>query len=85
MSEYDNTNQGAIWGNDRKTEDRQPDFKGNINVEGKEYWVSAWKRRPDASPSSPSLKFSLTPKDPPKEIVNTAPGDATVSDDEIPF
>lgn len=60
---YDNTNRGQIWGNDKKEKDSHPDFKGSINVEGKEYWLSAWKRAPDANPKAPSLSFSVQPKE----------------------
>jgi len=60
---YDDTNRGAIWRNERKESDRHPDFNGNLNVEGVEYWVSAWKRAPDAKPNSPALKFSIKRKE----------------------
>ena len=63
MSEYDNTNRGQIWGNDRKEKDSQPDFKGSINVEGKEYWLSGWKRKPDAHPKAPALSLSIQAKE----------------------
>ena len=42
MTDYDNTNSGALFRNDRKTNDRQPTHTGTLNVEGKEYWISAW-------------------------------------------
>jgi hypothetical protein len=60
---YDNTNRGAIWKNDDKREDNHPDFKGSINVEGVEYWVSAWKRKEGAAAKAPALSFSIKPKD----------------------
>lgn len=60
---YDNTNRGQIWGNDKKEKDTHPDFKGSINVEGVEYWLSAWKRKPDANPKAPALSFSIQRKD----------------------
>jgi hypothetical protein len=60
---YDNTNRGAIWKNDDKREDKHPDFKGSINVDGREYWVSAWKRKEGAPAKSPALSFSVKPKD----------------------
>jgi len=59
MAEYDNTNPGAIWKNEDKQTDSHPDFKGSLNVDGTEYWVSAWKRKPDAKPSAPALSFSI--------------------------
>lgn len=40
--QYDNTNKASLWKNDRKTEDKQPDYKGSVNVEGVEYWMSGW-------------------------------------------
>ena len=60
---YDNTNRGGIWKNDRKEKDTHPDFTGNLNVEGVEYWFNAWKRKPDAKPSAPALSFSIKRKD----------------------
>lgn len=40
--EYDNTNSGALFRNDRKQNENQPDHTGSINVEGVDYWLSAW-------------------------------------------
>ena len=42
MSNYDNTNRATLWKNDKKTEDKHPDYKGQVNVEGVEYWMSGW-------------------------------------------
>ena len=39
---YDNTNRGVLFKNDRKTSDKHPDYKGNANLDGRDYWVSAW-------------------------------------------
>lgn len=60
---YDETNRGAIWKNDKGDNPDRPDFKGNLNVEGVEYWVSAWKRPDDAKENAPSLKFQITKKE----------------------
>jgi uncharacterized protein (DUF736 family) len=35
-------NTGAIFKNDKKTADNQPDYRGKINVEGKELEISLW-------------------------------------------
>ena len=40
--QYDNNNRASLWKNDRKTEDKHPDYKGSVNVEGVEYWMSGW-------------------------------------------
>ena len=79
MSDYDNTNRGQIWRNDKKDTPAHPDFKGSINVEGVEYWVSAWKRKPDANPKAPALSFSVKPKE-----QQPQPAQADF-DDPIPF
>jgi hypothetical protein len=63
MAEYSNENRGSIWKNDKKEKDTHPDFTGSLNVDGVEYWVSAWKRKPDASAKAPALSFSIKPKE----------------------
>ena len=92
MSNYDNTNRGQIWGNDSKqvagANPNLPDFKGSINVEGKEYWVSGWKKKKESHPKAPALSFKIEAKDDEQTAtVRTEP--ATVlqetSFDDIPF
>ncbi len=63
MAEMDKTNRGAIWRNEKKERDSHPDFTGKLNVDGVEYWVSAWKRKEDAPAKSPALSFSIKPKE----------------------
>lgn len=43
--QYDNTNRGALFKNDRKETDNHPDLSGKINVDGKDYWLSGWTKR----------------------------------------
>jgi len=62
MSQYDNNNRGAIWAN-VKTKNTQPDFTGSILVDGKDYFLSGWKRKADANPKSPALSLAVTVKD----------------------
>ena len=88
--EYDNTNRGQIWRNDKKETDTQPDFKGSINVEGKEYWLAAWKRKADANPKAPALSFSIQPKEDDGVGHRDGQGGASsnespLEDDQIPF
>jgi len=91
MSNYDNTNRGSIWKNDKKITDNHPDFTGSLNVEGKEYWVSAWKRKQGAKEGSPALSFSVSEKEQkPQQPVshsmnagNPQPDDGF--NDDIPF
>jgi hypothetical protein len=82
--DYDNTNRGAIWKNEDKDEDRHPDFKGQLNVNGVEFWVSAWKRKPDASDKAPALSFSIKPKEG-QESKRESKRPSRNDDDDLPF
>lgn len=63
MNDFDNTNRGAIWPNDRKSQDTHPDYTGSINIEGTEYFLDAWKKPEGAADRAPVLKFSVKRKD----------------------
>lgn len=63
MKEFDNTNRGQIWKNDRKEKDTHPDYKGSINIKGVEYWLSGWAKKKDAHPKAPLVSFSAQEKD----------------------
>jgi len=63
MSSYTKENRGAIWKSDKKESDNHPDFTGNLNIDGVEYHVSAWRRKEDAKPRSPALTLSVKRKD----------------------
>jgi hypothetical protein len=39
---YDNTNSVVIFKNNKKEKDTHPDYRGTVNVEGKEYEISLW-------------------------------------------
>jgi hypothetical protein len=42
MTTYDNTNSGLLAENDKQGNESRPDYRGSINVDGREYWLSAW-------------------------------------------
>jgi hypothetical protein len=65
--EYDNTDRGVLFKNDRKEQDNHPDYKGSLNVNGVEFWLSAWikegsKVGPDGRPQK-FMSLSIKPKD----------------------
>jgi len=60
MADYDNTNTGALFKNDKKVSEKHPDYKGTANVDGTEYWVSAWIKTSKSGQSF--MSFAYTPK-----------------------
>lgn len=86
--EYDNTNKGSLFKNDRKELDTHPDYNGSINIEGKEYWINAWVKE---SKKNGKKFFGLSAKkkdqDASKNPANakSAPAKTRDEDSEIPF
>lgn len=82
MSDYDNTNSGALFKNDKKESDTHPDYKGTVNVAGVEYWQSAWIKTSKDGKKYMSQSFK------PKDAAPAKPAPSkTVDDfsDDIPF
>ncbi len=40
--QFDDTNRGALFRNDKATTDKHPTHTGKINVEGRDYYLNAW-------------------------------------------
>jgi uncharacterized protein (DUF736 family) len=45
MSNYDNTNSGVLFTNDQKGNEKAPNYKGKLNVNGKDYEIAGWIRQ----------------------------------------
>ncbi len=45
MSDYDDSNSGVLFKNDKKGNDKAPDYKGKINVAGVEKQLAAWIKK----------------------------------------
>jgi hypothetical protein len=85
MPDYDNTNRGALWSNDRKRAGKKdPDYTGSLNIEGQEFYVDAWKPGPSDNARAPVLSFRVKRKDSvaPKDYAKEPPKEDF---DEIPF
>ncbi len=84
MTDYDNTNRGVLFSErDRKTKDNDRDYSGSINIEGTEYWLSAWIKVSKKT-GGKFLSLSVKPKvEKPAESEKKSPAEDL--DDEIPF
>lgn len=60
--QYDNSNRGVLFKNDRKEKDTHPDYKGSYtDGNGQEFWLSAWLKKDKNGNTFMSL--STTAKD----------------------
>ena len=61
--DYDNTNQGAAFINKDKDDEhpKWPDYQGELDVEGKQYYVSIWDKT--SKKGLDYLSIALKPKE----------------------
>lgn len=78
--DYDNTNRGSLFKNDRKDDAKFPDYKGSINVEGTEYWLSAWIKL--SKDGNKFMSLSLKNKN---ADASLQPKKKVAHEDDIPF
>jgi uncharacterized protein (DUF736 family) len=80
--EYDNTNSGVLFKNNKKETEKHPDYTGKVNVEGKEMRLAAWIKEGKAGKFM-SLKLSYPQGDP--QSIATPMQQIVGLDDSIPF
>lgn len=91
MTDYDNTNRGVLFKNNRKEEgDKKPKYTGSLNVGGVEYFLDAWLKT--SQNGSKFMSVSVKRKDKqaeapaqrhaPRPSRETSP---IADDDSIPF
>ncbi len=81
--QYDNTNSGVLFKNENKTTEKHPDYKGQVNVGGQEFWLSAWIK---TGAKGKFMSLSVTPKEQPQQAPARRQA-APVQDDDsdVPF
>lgn len=82
--DYDNNNRGALWKNDKRTTEKHPQLRGSAEINGVEYWVSAWTSNEGGKKPLVSLSFQV------KDQMPTAAAPVVVADevdfdDDLPF
>lgn len=77
--EYDNSNSGVLFKNDRKETERHPDYTGTwTDDNGIEHWFSAWVK--ESKSGTKFLSVSARPKQ--DQPVAKAPADHA---EDVPF
>jgi hypothetical protein len=81
-------NSGSLFQNKDKKTDNHPDYSGSIRIDGKDYWLSGWKK---VSNDKPWLSLAIKPKDgaprpdPEQEFKSAVKQSFPALDDEVPF
>jgi uncharacterized protein (DUF736 family) len=66
MSNYDNTNTGALFKNDKQGNENWPDYRGSININGEEFWISAWLKT-SKKDNTKYMSLAVQPKEQKKQ------------------
>jgi hypothetical protein len=87
---FDETNRGVLFKNDNKSGDKDPDYSGSINFDGRDCWLSAWIKT--AKTGRKFMSLSIKPKDAQPKPVTAEPQGSNARgqrneffSDEIPF
>ena len=73
-------NSGVLFKNDKKDNERAPEYKGNIMVDGNEYWISAWIKE---GKSGKFMGLAVSPKD--AQPSTSKPAPKNLDDLDVPF
>ena len=84
MSDFDNTNRGALFKQDKQGNKDWSDYQGNLNVEGVEYWINAWLKT--SKKGEKFMSLSVRKKDTQHHEKEKAPKQEDgIIDDNLPF
>jgi len=73
-------NSGVLFANDKKDNEKAPNYKGNMMVDGQEYWLSAWVKE---GKNGKFLGLAVSPRDAQPPVTKPIP--KNLDDDLIPF
>jgi len=75
-------NSGVLFKSDKIENERSPQYKGNITVEGKDYWISAWVKE---GKSGKFMGLAVSPKEEYKPKPSERSKTTGFDDESMPF
>ena len=72
MADFDNNMTGVLFKSDKKTKETDRDYEGRANIDGKNYWVSAWINTGKES-GAKFMKLSFRLKEAKVEVLGDPP------------
>ena len=75
-------NSGVLFKNDKKETGNHPDYKGNLMVDGKEYWLSAWIKE---GKTGKFMGLALSPREASTQHNKMASKSVADMEDDLPF
>ena len=86
MADFDNNLRGVLFYNDKMGNEKRPDMTGSCEIDGVEYWLSAWNKVSAKNETYMSLALSLKDAKPNGAAQPQPQAQQQVAlDDDVPF